>query len=620
MTKIKSQIAPADIPSGDSIIYEYGIRIDLESAALAGEQIALSRRLYNDIIASIRSVFYELQEFVIERAGDEAVSLRDRIDRLSEAFDTAKAADNEPAMKQIAEERREQWKALSAALKDTRKEHRAEIKSRFLSRVGRNSSCDTYKIRSAAVASGLGWGTANAVLDAALQAFKKSFALGRAPRFALATEIDQDCLTLQFTAAGGVEASAILSGRHKEFTLHPTAGCGRRKYGEFKFRLGAAAVDAWATGTWQYHRPLPSGSSIALARLVRRRVGPHYKWAVQLLVKPIEPVRVEVGKRAPLVAVHFGWASDTEGRRVAGIADAADPGAAQILAIPPHIEKALGRSSEIQGRRDAERDAIATKVRALDVPDTAGEALLEIVGKIQKTRPQDISANRLHYLCRLLKAEDRLPEWLEDWRHDDRLRWQDQTHIAKRARNARKTFYREVAMSLARRYSAIAIEPLDLAEAAVKVNQLTGEKSDFSKKARAGRVVAAIYELESAIRWAATKTGAAVLDISSAPTASTCSICGGGHIAALEGDRQTLACVDCGAVVDRKQNGAALAWQEVSEQRDSHVEDFWIAHLGKCDDAHAKKAEKLTKMAEGRRKARTGSDVESPDSSRTVES
>jgi len=131
MTKIKSQIAPADIPSGDSIIYEYGIRIDLESAALAGEQIALSRRLYNDIIASIRSVFYELQEFVIERAGDEAVSLRDRIDRLSEAFDTAKAADNEPAMKQIAEERREQWKALSAALKDTRKELQRDRRERI---------------------------------------------------------------------------------------------------------------------------------------------------------------------------------------------------------------------------------------------------------------------------------------------------------------------------------------------------------------------------------------------------------------------------------------------------------------------------------------------------------
>jgi len=249
----------------------------------------------------------------------------------------------------------------------------------------------------------------------------------------------------------------------------------------------------------------------------------------------------------------------------------------------------------------------------------AGEALQEIIGKMRRTRPQDISANRLHYLCRLLREEDRLPEWLEEWRHADRLLWQDQTHIAKRARNARKTFYRELAISLGRRYSAIAIEPLDLAGAAVKVSELTGEKSDFTKKARAGRVVAALYELESAIRWAATKTGAAVLDLVS-ETASQCSICGGSHVTASKKDHQTLLCSDCGAVLDRKQNGAALAWQAVSEKRDDHVEDFWIAHLGKRDDAASKKAEKLSKMAEGRRKTRTGSDGEIPEGSRTEES
>lgn len=616
MTKSKTRITPAAIPNGDSIIYEYGIRIDRESIALAAAQIALSRRLYNDIVAAIRHIVEELQAFVIERAGDEAKALQAKIAELSEAFDAAKATDNESAMKQIAEERRECWKSLSAALKGARKEHRAEIQSRFLSRIGRNSACETYKIRSAAVAVGLGWGTANAVLDAALQAFKKSFALGRAPRFASGAEIDQDCLTLQFTAAGGVSAEAILSGQHKEFALRPAAGCGRRKYGDFSFRLGAAAADTWATGTWQYHRPIPDGASIALARLVRRRVGPHYKWAVQLLVKPPAPVRVEVGERAPLVTVHFGWAYDAEGRRVAGIADSADPGAAQILALPPGIEEALGRSAEIQGLRDAERDAIAVKVRALDVPETAGEALRGVISKMRKTRPQDISANRLHCVCRMLKDEDRIPEWLETWRHADRLRWQDQTHIAKRARNARKTFYREVAMSLARRYSAIAIEPLDLAEAAIKVNPATGEKTDFNRKARAGRVVAALYELDSAIRWAATKAGSAVLDIS-AGTASQCSVCGGAHVAASSDDHQMMTCSDCGAIIDRKQNGAAVAWQIVMEQRESHVEDFWIAHLGKRDEARARKAEKLEKMAEGRRSARTASDVESPVFSRT---
>ena len=615
----RQKITPADIPSGDSVIYEYGIRIDKDSAALVGAQISQARRLYNDVVASIRNTITDLQAFVVDRSGPEAISVQAEIEALTEAFAAAKAADSEPDMQRIAESRREKWRTLSGMLKAARKEHRAEIQERFLSRVGRNATCETYKLRSAAVAAGLGWGTANAVLDAGLQAFKKSFALGKAPRFAAGAEIYQDCLTLQFTAAGGIPAENILTDKHAEFMLRPDGGCGPRKYGELRFRLGSAKADTWASGTWQYHRPLPEGSHISLARLVRRRVGPHFKWAVQLLVKPKTPIREEVGERAPLVTVHFGWSADVEGRRVAGLADSADPGAAKIVALPPFIEAALERAAEIQGKRDESRDAVSVKVRAIELPESAGEALQEIIGKMRRTRPQDISANRLHYLCRLLREEDRLPEWLEEWRHADRLLWQDQTHIAKRARNARKTFYRELAISLGRRYSAIAIEPLDLAGAAVKVSELTGEKSDFTKKARSGRVVAALYELESAIRWAATKTGAAVLDLVS-ETASQCSICGGSHVTASKKDHQTLLCSDCGAVLDRKQNGAALAWQAVSEKRDDHVEDFWIAHLGKRDDAASKKAEKLSKMAEGRRKTRTGSDGEIPEGSRTEES
>ena len=615
----RQKITPADIPSGDSVIYEYGIRIDKDSAALVGAQISQARRLYNDVVASIRNTITDLQAFVVDRSGPEAISVQAEIEALTKAFAAAKAADSEPDMQRIAESRREKWRTLSGTLKAARKEHRAEIQERFLSRIGRNATCDTYKLRSAAVAAGLGWGTANAVLDAALQAFKKSFALGKAPRFAAGAEIDQDCLTLQFTAAGGIPAENILTDKHAEFMLRPDGGCGPRKYGELRFRLGSAKADTWVSGTWQYHRPLPEGSHISLARLVRRRVGPHFKWAVQLLVKPITPIREEVGERAPLVTVHFGWSADVEGRRVAGLADSADPGAAKIVALPPSIEAALERAAEIQGKRDESRDAVAVKVRAIELPESAGEVLQEVVGKMRRTRPQDISANRLHYVCRLLRDEDRLPEWLEEWRHTDRLLWQDQTHIAKRARNARKTFYRELAISLGRRYSAIAIEPLDLASAAVKVSELTGEKSEFPKKARAGRVVAALYELESAIRWAATKTGAAVLDLVS-ETASQCSICGGSHVTASKEDHQTLLCSDCGAVLDRKQNGAALAWQAVSEKRDDHVEDFWIAHLGKRDDAASKKAEKLSKMAEGRRKTRTGSDGETPEGSRTEES
>lgn len=93
---------------------------------------------------------------------------------------------------------------------------RAEIQARFLSKIGKNSACETYQLRSRAIAEGLCWGTANAVLDAALIAFKKTFTKGTALRFAVGSEKDQDTFTLQFTTAGGVAASTFLSGQHRE--------------------------------------------------------------------------------------------------------------------------------------------------------------------------------------------------------------------------------------------------------------------------------------------------------------------------------------------------------------------------------------------------------------------
>lgn len=596
-----SSVVPSDTPTGDALVFEYGIRLDKESIEAVNKQILLSRRLYNDIVAEIRSAVNSAHAFIVEKAGGNAVTLQQEIDSLTDEFKSARAANDEERMRCLAQQRREKWAALGQLLQATRKTFRSEVQAQFLSRIGRNSSCQTYQLRCAAVAGGLGWGTANAVLDAALQAFKKSFARGRPPTFARGTEIAQDCLTLQFTMAGGVPAQALLEGRHSDVGLRPSNGCGRRKYGEFRFRLGAAKENVYATGTWQYHRPLPADASIALARLVRRRIGSQYRWAVQLLVKPTEPVRVAVGERKPLVAIHFGWSADLSGRRVAAIADAADPGAARVIALPPSIEADLERASEIQGTRDAARDAIVGQVRALALPDGASEYLTERMARLRKTRSQDVSANHLHHLCHVLRNEASVPEWLEVWRREDKRRWEQQAHIARSARNRRKEFYRELATKLAREYSVLAIEPLDLAVSAQKVDERTGEKNKLGSRARSGRVVAALYEFESALRWAAAKAETAVLEVRG-QTATVCGICGA-KIEAAEDNYQILHCHGCGAVLDRKQNGAAVAWCLADEERETATMQFWIDRCTSLADRQAQKAEKLAKMAEGRRKA-----------------
>jgi len=595
-------IKAAKTPSGDVLIYEFGARLDKECAAEVDKQIKQARGLYNNIVALMRDTMDEMRADLVENAGPVARETQAAIDALNLKFAEAKARDDEGAMLLIAQQRRELWAQLSALLKEVRASLKSEHKSRFFSRIGINSSCATYQLRSVAVKEGLGWGTANEILDNVLGAWKKSLAMGKAPRFVSAAEKMQDTLTLQFTAAGGISVVDLLSRSKGDMILTPPSEAGKRKYGSFQFRMGAASSNSYATGTWQYHRPLPEGSSVGVARLIRRRVGKDTKYAIQLQVKIKEGIEQAVRNRKPLATVHFGWAGDVEGRRVAGIADSAEPSSAQVIALPTEIEEMLARSTTIQGERDTERDNIVPVVKQLD-PTKFDETLAEEVTALNKLPAQHIAIRRLHRLCRHLGDVDMLPEALAEWRKADRMRWQSETHLARRARNQRKDFYRNIAINLARNYEVIAIEPLDLAKAAIKLDKMTGEKTELSKKARSGRVVAAIYELESAIRWAAVKTGAAVLELTAAKTASVCSICGG-HVSDDTENSQILHCDDCGADLDRKQNGAAIAWQMVEPLREDLAVDY---HQAKIDAARATKqkmVEKLGKLAEGRLKGR----------------
>ena len=66
--------APAQI-----VVYEYGARLDVRSQALAREQIAKARALYNTLVAFIRTVHAEMNAWVLAQAGAEAQALSERL-------------------------------------------------------------------------------------------------------------------------------------------------------------------------------------------------------------------------------------------------------------------------------------------------------------------------------------------------------------------------------------------------------------------------------------------------------------------------------------------------------------------------------------------------------------
>ncbi len=239
-------------------VFEYDVRLDREALAAANDQIKRSRALYNELVAMLRAVFEETNAWVLDPAGERAIQIDTQVRALTEGFDKARSSNDVDAMHAIAAVRLPRWKELAGLMAIARQEHAAELRRRFYSRVGANSTCDPYRLRCDAVSSGLGWATANDILDRALVAWRASMKQGRPPRFSRGDEKMQDTLTLQFTAVGGVDVEWLGGGRHQDFQKQlPEGGAGRRHYGTFKFRLGPALAGAYATGTMQVHRGLP---------------------------------------------------------------------------------------------------------------------------------------------------------------------------------------------------------------------------------------------------------------------------------------------------------------------------------------------------------------------------
>lgn len=597
-------------PEGKVLVYKYGIRIDKDCLESFDRQIFMARRLYNDVIACIRKCVDARAEREFELAGEQAKGIKLKIDALNDQFNVAKAANDENAMTAIATIRRQEWSALALALKEVRAKHKAELKTYFTP-IGTKSTCETYQLRCKYVEDGLGWATANQVLDRALNAFQSTIKRGQAPRFAIGAEIDRDTLCLQFTAAGGIPAEKLLAGAHSECQLHPpVGGFAPRKYGEFRFRLGAAKADQWASGTWQAHRPIPENASVAGVTIVRDRLGHKFTYNVQLLLKLKERMLKETPAiREPLGVLHLGWSADSDGRRIAGWATGADAGLAQLLQLPPEVEQGLQKASETQSTRSQNRDKIVAWLKELPVAEVASwtsEDQLPIAEEFKAIRrlpATHVSQSRLHRFWWRMHKNDLLNDkWtpFSQWRSVDKTDHQTSVHAAKRARNLRKDFYRKIALKMCRHCESIVIDAPDLSEAAVVISKSTGERNELSKKSRAGRVIAALYELINSVKWAAARCDTVVIE-TGGDTASICSTCGASGLQTVEGTQfQQQTCPDCGALHDRKLNAAAATYQRIY----SELDDLRVEHTMTVDAARQQKANKLIEKNKAIRAAR----------------
>jgi hypothetical protein len=582
--------------------YEYGVDLDDGVAADVWVQVKLARRLYNDIVAVMRGVYAGMQEWVMEAAGADAQAAKAELVLLDARFKEARAAKDDGAMKQVADQRRELWRQLAPVLKAVRAKHKDQIRDLFLARIGRNASTATYQMRCHYVdEEGLGRATATAVLDRALKAWADSMKKGKPPMFANAAEKRQDTLVQQFTLAGGLPVDAIMGGQSKELSVSAKPG----QRGEFAFRLGAAKAGVYATGQIRFHRALPEGASVPQARLVAMKVADKVRYKLQLVVSHEGMAAADGGGKRPLLAVHFGWAAAEDGGKVVASANnTPDPSTAAQTILPADIGEDLAWAADVQSARDAARDQLATRLH--EWPLTGDEGIDAEIAAIQKLPAQHIAQSRLHRLIQRCwdAGYENQPDWLRAWKSQDLRRWRAADGRARTARRRREDFYTQVARGWCANYQAIVVEPLDLKGAAQVVDGLTGERTEIAKKARAGRVVAAPYELLQALRWQAAKAGVALFEDTSNPkTVAVCSLCGSLDIAPLADDHQVLHCPACQADIARKDNAAAVLYQLWGDGIGDKTASFHqAAAAADVAKAEARKA-KQQKMQEGRRAA-----------------
>ncbi len=594
-------IEPRVCAPPDIVVYEFGARLDASCQAAASEQIDKAQRLYNAVIGCIRDVHNQMNAWVLERAGLHAQGLQAQLAACEQEIASASARNEFERLRLLSPQRVAIGAELTSLLRPVRDRHRAGIRALFFARVGNTTNTETYQLRCRAVAEGLGWATATEVLDGALLAWRKSLTLGRAPKFANSDRKHQDSLTLQFNSKGGLAVERVLDGSSLELHLSAPQEARRRAYGEFRFRLGLARDNINATGTWQYHRPVPEGAHVTSARLVRRRIADKDRWSLQLVLRLAEPIRLPRTPTAELAALHFGWIRTDQGRRVATIARSADTAAAQSIVLPASIEDDLTRSAEIQGRRSKTRDELMPRLAALihakrQLPTTV---LAELTA-IAALPSNHVAFSRVYRIHRSLAEIGLWRDWLDTWAREDRMHWQASVMLARRARGRRHDFYRRAALQIARDHGAVVMEPLDLRAASKAVDESSGHWSAFSRHARAGRVVVALHEFEQAIRWACARHDTPVFELKGITT-RTCATCGVVGLAAAQGDPQRVFCAHCGADHDRHVNAACCAWRWANEGLETRLQSWQTQSKAQVEQTKALVEARKKALADKRR-------------------
>ncbi len=274
----------------------------------------------------------------------------------------------------------------------------------------------------------------------------------------------------------------------------------RRRRSRTKVRILVASLGRqpiWLELPMVMHRPLPEGSAVKAAEIIRRRVGTHFTYALALTVH-IESAK-EVGAAAgPTVAIAFGWQRRGGGLRVA-VCLGSD-GSRDELVLPTELLDRFQTLERVRSIRALEHHKAVEEIRAWVLEQRSGDLPQWLTQSLadQMDAPETMTAIALYWLSHRFSGDDHAFSALEAWRRRDKRLLEWQANLREKCLGHRSNIYRKFAHHKAQLYSRVVIYEPQLNKVRQRPMPETRE-GPLGVSMRRLTQIAAIYTLETAI-------------------------------------------------------------------------------------------------------------------------
>ena len=466
-------------------MYQYGAVPQQPPCASALEQLRLANDLWNHLVEIDRhhhSRMREIMASVPEMA--HLIAERERLaGRLADLRGAVKSARQQarartradPVTASAIREIREALGANGTAIRDARK--RAVESVAPLLRENEAQRRGAIKTaRREAAASGLYWGTYNAVLQSYDTAHQAAWKTGAELRFRrydgtgrwvvqVQTETGQEPTRIADVLSGRCQVLAIEAPAQEweEIVARNGRTIRRHRMPVVRIRIGSGEhrKPIWLKMPILYHRPIPEDAQIVGAVLTRRRVGT--EWRHDLCITVREPNTATIASALPVTAIDIGWRGMLDGEVRTGYARS-DDGWTLEIRLPERVRGAFAKAADIRSLRDhnfnAARDRLADwLIEAPHVPSWLRDRT--------RTLRQWRSAAGLRRLCEDWRDQPFPGDEVEyaalrEWRARDSHLLEYEAQSRDQAAAHRRDAYRCYAAEIARRSSVVLLKKFDL--------------------------------------------------------------------------------------------------------------------------------------------------------------